>query len=341
MLLCFIMPIVNAQVGGQYIYRFLDMPVSARVAALGGMPVSIKDGDVNTTIDNPSLADSAVSSKFAVNYINYISDVNYGYCAYSHHLKNVGSFTGGIRYLDYGWFQGADETGVYTSKFKAADYAFQLGYAYAIDSAFSLGANLKTIYSVYETYTSWGNAIDLTATYNNRRQLFTASLLMRDIGYQWKPYINANREKLPFDIQLALSKKLKKAPIRFYLNYSQLHKWNLTYNDPQNPVLTTDPLTGEPIKSKKLMVLGDKLGRHVVAGAEFIITKNFNLRIGYNYQRRKQNLLESRPGAIGLSFGAGIRVYKFHISYARAAYNLAGASNHFSLTVNFSDIYKR
>jgi hypothetical protein len=42
----------------------------------------------------------------------------------------------------------------------------------------------------------------------------------------------------------------------------------------------------------------------------------------------------SQPGIVGFSFGLGIHVSRFHIDYARSAWHLAGASNHFSISVN-------
>jgi hypothetical protein len=43
---------------------------------------------------------------------------------------------------------------------------------------------------------------------------------------------------------------------------------------------------------------------------------------------------------VGFSYGFGIKISKFHLSYGRATYHLAGASNHFSISTNFSSFYK-
>jgi hypothetical protein len=81
--------------------------------------------------------------------------------------------------------------------------------------------------------------------------------------------------------------------------------------------------------------------RHLVIGGEFIITKNFFLRGGYNYQHRKELKVPEKRGMTGFSFGFGFRVYKFHFSYARAVYHLAGASNNFSISFNLNSFAKK
>ncbi|MDQ3073756.1 MAG: hypothetical protein M3Q97_10895, partial [Bacteroidota bacterium] len=68
-------------------------------------------------------------------------------------------------------------------------------------------------------------------------------------------------------------------------------------------------------------------------------SQNFNLRIGYNHQRRKEMTIENNRGAVGYSFGVGLRVSKFHLSYGRSVYHLAAASNTFTITTDLSQIF--
>jgi hypothetical protein len=46
---------IDAQRGGENVYSFLKLTNSARVAALGGMNVSINDDDLNLVFHNPAL----------------------------------------------------------------------------------------------------------------------------------------------------------------------------------------------------------------------------------------------------------------------------------------------
>lgn len=330
-----------AQVGGTNTYNFLKLPLSARVAALGGNLICVKDGDINLASDNPSLLDSSMDNKLASNYVNYFTDVNYANVLYAKHYKKTGTFSAGFNYINYGQFTQADDNGTVTGEFKAGDYAFNMGYGRALDSSFSVGGTLKTIYSAYSTYSSAGSALDLAATYYKQKKRLTVAAVIKNIGWQWKPYVRGNREPLPFEIQLGLSKKLKHAPFRFSITAQHLEKWNLTYEDPANPSVTVDALTKEVKQKSKLQKFSGKTMRHVVLGTEFLLTKNFNIRVGYNYQRRQELKVETTPGAAGFSFGFGLKISKFQFSYGRAVYHLAGPSNHLSIGANLSDFYSK
>ena len=92
---------------------------------------------------------------------------------------------------------------------------------------------------------------------------------------------------------------------------------------------------------KSILGFGDKFMRHATIGTEIIITNNFNIRLGYNYRRRKELGVSTKKGLNGFSFGLGIKVSKFHLNYGRAAYHLAGAPNYITIRTNFSEFSKQ
>jgi len=337
-----------AQVGGSAIYEFMDLSNSARATSLGGTVISIQDHDLNLSVINPALLDSSQNNQLAVNYTKYLPDVNvnYGFVSYARHFSNIGTFNGNIQYVDYGQFRGADPTGADLGNFSAADYSFNLGYGRPLGKAdsnrqISVGANAKFIYSQLYTYTSSGAAVDLGLNYYCARRNFSASLLIRNMGRELKEYTTGNQEPLPFEILAGVSFKPKHAPFRLSITGTHLQMWDLTYVDPANPPQTTDPLTGAAIQQNGFKIFGDKLMRHLVFGGELLLTKNFNIRIGYNYERREEMIVDSRRGLVGTSFGFGFRIYKFHLSYGHAVYSIAGGSNTFSITTSLSDFYTR
>ncbi len=326
-----------SQVGGNNTYEFLNLPISARVSALGGNLIPVKDNDLNVSLINPSLLTDSMSNNVALSYNNYFSDINYGYVAYAKHFNRIGNFSAGIHYLDYGKFIRADEIGNTDGTFGANEMSLNLAYARSIiDTNLTVGVTVKTIYSQLESYSSWGSAIDLGAIYVRPNHGFTAAAVIKNMGRQWKPYVIGNKEKLPFEVQVGISKKPKHVPFRFSFVYENLEKWDLTYEDPANPTLTVDPLTGDPIKQNKAKIFGDKLMRHMVIGGEFIVTKNLFLRLGYNYQRRVELKIPDKNGGPGFSFGFGFRIYKFHFSYGHAIYHIAGPSNTFSISMDLN-----
>ena len=330
-----------AQIGGDNTFEFLNLTFSARAAALGGYTLPTKDDDINLVYQNPAVLSSAMHNNLSLSYVNYFSNINYGYTAYAREFKKVGMFAAGLQYLDYGRFDEADETGEKTGSFYAAEYCLHLTYARPIDSLFSVGANLKTIYSVLDDYWSGGNVIDVSGMYANDAKNFTAAIIVKNVGRQWKGYSEGVIEPMPFEVQAGITKKPKHAPFRMSFIFKHLEKWDLTYIDPANPPVTEDPITGEPVKEKKLAKFTDKLMRHIHISTEMILSKNFHIRLAYNYQRRQELQTETKPGLVGVSFGFGFKIKRFQISYGHGNYHLAGGTNNFTVTTNLSDFYKK
>jgi hypothetical protein len=335
-----------AQIGGSSTYDFLDLSNSARSTSLGGAVISIHDNDLNLAVINPALLDSTLDNQLALNYTKYLPDVNinYGFAAFAKHFKNIGTFDANIQYVNYGKFKETDAAGNDLGTFTASDYAFNVGYGRPLgkpdsNRAFSIGANAKFIYSELYTYISTGAAVDLGLNFYSAKHNFSASILVRDEGRQFRTYYSGNYEPLPAEILAGISFKPKHAPFRLTLTGTHLEVWDLTYIDPANPPQTTDPLTGQPIVQNKYKIFGDKLARHLLCGLEVLLTKNFNLRFGYDYERRQELMVDSKKGLIGMSAGFGFKIYKFQFNYGHAAYHIAGGSNTFSITTNLSDFY--
>lgn len=330
---------LNAQIGGTHTYDFLNLINSARVASLGGDVIAINDNDFNLTYHNPALLNFEMNHDLVLNYVNYFTDINYGYAAYATNIKDYGIFSGGIEYINYGKFIAADEKGIVTGEFKAAEYAINLIYSRAIDSSFRIGVNVKPIISTLEKYTSLGLAADFGVVYNKPQSLFTAALVVKNLGAQLKGYTD-ERESLPFNIQLGISQKLKHAPLLFSVTYDHLEQWDLTYTNTEEES-SLDPLSGQEASESTIDKIADQFMRHIILGVEFNPLNNFYVRAGYNYRRRQEMLIESKTSTIGFSWGFGIKISKFYLSYGRATYHLAGASDHFSISTNLDSFRKK
>jgi hypothetical protein len=332
--------LLNAQTGGDGVYRFLNMPVSARAAAMGGNFLAIKDGDITQSLFNPSLITEEMDNNLALSFVDYFSDINYGYATYAKKFDKIGTYTASMQYLNYGEFVYADETGQTFGTFTANDLALNIGWGRALDSLFSIGANMKLIYSGLEDYQSFGLAVDVAGTYHNPEKRLTVSLIARNIGTQLKPYRSGNYERLPFEINLGISQKLKHLPFRYSILLTNLQKWDLTYDDPNDPSRQRDPITGEFIEKDAFSEFADKALRHVVLGGEFIPSKYFSIRFGYNYQRRQEMSVSNKVGTVGFSWGLAFMVSKFQFEYSRATYHLNGSPNYITIRTNLSDFVK-
>ena len=331
---------VKAQLGGGKTFMFLNMANSARVSAFGGNFVPVYDHDITLAYSNPSLISKEMHNQFSINYLNYFEDVNAGFVAYGRDFKKVGTFVATLQFLSYGDFVERNEVGQEIGSFRAAEYALTIGWAKKLSKHFQIGVNLKNIYSKLESYNSYGIAADVGVSYINEDKHLTSSFIVKNIGRQITTYNGNEREPIPFEIQWGIAKKFEHAPFRLVLLLNDLQKWDLTYVDP-NKEAELDPFTGEPIEQSKGWDFGDKLMRHAIFGVELAPGKgNFLVQIAYNYRRRQELKIASRTAMVGFSFGFGIKISKFKISYSHANYHLAGGTNTFTITTNFSDFLK-
>lgn len=326
----------NAQVGGTSIYQQLNLSNSARTASLGGENISINDNDLNFVYQNPALLNDSMSNNFALNYSNYFSDINYGYMSYARNFKNIGNFAIGFFNVNYGDFIEADETGEILGNFECKDYALNIAYSKKLADNFTAGVELKPLFSQYEKYNSFGLAFDLGANYFKNG--LSIALVANNIGTQIKPFVKGNIEPMPFEIQAGISQKLKHAPFRFSVTLHNLQKYDLTYENPNaqdNYSSLVDDTT--TTKGNSIGNIADNLMRHIVLGVELMPSKNFFVNFGYNYQVRQEMKISTRGSIVGLTWGFGIKISKFRISYANGIQHLAGHSNYFSITTNLNE----
>ena len=328
---------LQAQVGGTATYSFLNLTPAAQVAALGGKVNAVPGSDPSLAFYNPALLDSTANNFLSLNFVSHFAGINFGYVAYSRTFQEIGNFAAGIHYINYGKFTGADESGLLTGNFTAAEYAFNFTWSRFLpwlDSTLMVGVNVKPLLSVFDRYTSYGLLADAGVIYRHPEGLFTAALVLRNMGGQITPYSDGGREPVPFEVQLGMSQRLQYAPFRFSLVVQHLERLHLGYNKANtHPAQGQKPVREEDLKKGFDLIL-DETMRHVLVGVECFPFHGLTLRAGYNYNHRQEMKVETRRGMTGFSWGLGIHLSRFHIDYARSSWHLAGASNHFSISVN-------
>lgn len=326
-----------SQIGGSKSFAFLQLPSSAKITSLGGYNAVVSDNDLPNITQNPSLLNHRMDNMWSLNVCNYFQDIQYGYIATAFKVQEVGMFGIGLNYINYGNFVMRDDIGNEQGSFKANENTFNLSFARPYKQ-FNYGANVKFLFSTLESYRSTGIALDLGGSYTDSASGLGLSFSLLNVGSQVKTYYG-NNEAVPFEARFAVTKKLAHAPFRFTLTLHNLQKFDLTYDDELNSSNQIDLSTGLPIQKK--YNIGDKLMRHVALGTEFLLSENFNLRVGYNHQQRRELSIEEKPGTVGFSWGFGLRIKKINISYGSARYHLSGSTNMFSLALNPSDFYRK
>lgn len=336
-----------AQVGGNNTYEFMNLPPSARAAALGGFPIAIRDAEVSLAYQNPSLINYKMDKQLSLNATVYVAGIKYGYAGYADHFgkeqegTNLLRFNTGIQYINYGDFIKSDSTGTILGEFKADEYVMHFGVAMQDKKAprVTYGANLKFLYSTLDVNYSSALALDLAANYADTSHRWSFALLFKNIGKPIKNYSEDNLEKLPFEIQLGVSKELKHMPLRLIATVQHLEQFNIRYDNPDDEENISLFSTDTVKKIKKYTL--DKIARHLIIGGEFTIAGIIKLDIAYNYMRRQELKMPGRSGIAGFSLGMGLHVKKFSIHYGHSIYNIAGATNHFSFALNGSNFFKK
>ncbi len=325
--------------GGEKTYKFLNIPTSSRISALGGYNISHIDGDLSFINSNPAMLNADMNNQFVLSYTNYVSDINLGYAVYARNFEKAGIFSAGIQYLNYGKFLNTNEFGDIIGDFNAADYAVNISYSYPLKK-FNFGGTFKTIVSDYWEATSVGFAVDLGATYKDTAKLFSAGLVIKNLGFQVKRYTKGVREGLPTDIQLGITKKFRHAPFSISLTAIDLMNWSLRYDSELKDNYSS---TEEPKNNfvTKLGHAGDELMRHFVIGADINIKKVFYISLGYNYRRRSELAISTKGKLVGFSAGFGLCLKKFSLEYSYSSYHLAGAVNYVSLKINLDNIMRK
>ncbi|MFA5556751.1 MAG: type IX secretion system protein PorQ [Flavobacteriaceae bacterium] len=318
------------QVGGQSVYQFMNMMTSPRQAALGGKVITIYDYDVNQAIFNPATINPDMDNQLAANYGNYFGEVSYGTGAYAYTWdRHVQTFHAGVSYVNYGNFEGRDEYGNLTGDFTGSEAALSFGYAYNIPwTDIYLGTNLKLISSTLESYHSFGAAIDVGAIYIDEDNDINIALAIRNVGMQITTYAGTN-EKLPLEIIAGISQELDHVPIRWHLTLENLQQWNVAFS---NPVHSEQGFDGGVSEDKPSFI--NNALRHVIFGVELFPQKSFNIRLGYNFRRSQELVMEDQRTFAGLSAGIGLKMGNLRFNYSYSRFTLAGNTSLFGLMIN-------
>ena len=325
--------VAYGQIGGQSVYQFLNLVTSPRQAALGGKIITIYDNDVNQANFNPATIKSEMDNHLAMNYGSYFGEVTYGTASYAYTFdRHLQTFQAGVNYVNYGNFQGTDETGNPTSDFTGSEIALSFGYSFMIPNVpVHFGANAKLISSTLESYNSFGGAVDLGALFIDERNDVNWALVVRNIGTQFTTY-SGTKEKLPMEVLIGVSQEVENVPIRWHLTLENLQQWNIAFSNPARAIGSIDGGS----TPDKVSVFNNAL-RHVIIGVELFPRKSFNVRLGYNFRRGEELRILEQRNFSGISVGFGLKFNNLKFNYSYSRYTLAGNTSLFGLTINFQE----
>ncbi|MDO5510534.1 MAG: type IX secretion system protein PorQ [Weeksellaceae bacterium] len=316
----FLLALLPAQTGTR-VYEFMNITTSPRQAALGGNAQSMWDADPNMAYWNPALMNENMHKKLALNYVNYLADIQMATASFAYQWDDRSFFSVHGQYMDYGDFMAADEIGQVIGNFGAKDINIQLAFAYNISDFFTVGAGAKFIHSQIEMYRSYGIAADLGVVLHDIDYNTNVALSVRNLGYQLKPY-DQLREPLPLQVNLGVSHKLEHVPLEVTATLHNLQTFDMS--DPESS-------TGQPTSIYRKAI------DHVSVGAELFPGRGFNLRAGYNFKRGNELNPRQNKNFSGVTFGFGLRVSSFRLEYAHAQYYPGSNTDHFGLIIDLEN----
>lgn len=314
------------QVGGQRTFEFVNVPANPRLTALGGVNVTQADEDVNMLFSNPALMGDTLSGRLGINFLSYFADTKVMSFAYQHDLGKYGHwFIGAVRF-DYGSFSGRDASGNLTQEFDAAESMLVIGRTHKVGN-FRLGGSIKYINSTIENYVANGLVFDIGGVFQHPEKALNVGLVMKNVGVIINNYTTSDADALPFDVQLGTTFKPAHMPFRFSFTAYNLYQGDIAYFNERDPFLIDEPGTG------------DKIFRHLTIGAELLLSKNVNIRAGYNHLVRQELKLQDTAGGAGFSYGFMFRIKAFEFSYSRGGYHAAGGAHNFGIVANTNTFF--
>ena len=281
------------------VYNFLRLPVSAHAAALGGENISIDDDDPTLVFHNPALASNVADRSLNLNYMTYMEGVKVASASFVKAFRERATWALEAQYVDYGTMKHTTVDNEVLGDVSAKDIAVGGTFTYTLSDKIAGGVTAKFVSSSLAGYNSIGVAVDLGVNYLNPDLGLSLSAVARNLGGQLKAYED-DFEKLPFDLQLGVSKRLGESPLRFSVTMTRLHDWD------------------------------DKFINHFIFGAEAFLSDNIWLGGGINPRRSDDMKIsdgesESSHGA-GFSLGGGLQLDRFKLQVAYGKYHISASS---------------
>ena len=328
-LCCMLALPLRAQIegAGSGVFHFLGLPASSRLCALGGENVAIADGDISMAYGNPALLTSHTDKVLQLNYAYYLAGTMFGSAMYGHNWGD-NYFAAQVHYLDYGKLSYADEWGQMNgATFTAKDVCVNLIYARQLGPQFRVGATIKPIFSIYESYGSFALGADVGVHFQTKDTLFQMGLALRNIGWQLKSFyeedFGQHTEMLPLNLELGMALRLAHAPIRLGVTVHNLQRWNIA------------PPQEEAVKWY------DMLFRHTIWFVDIVPrSEKFYLTVSYNHRRQAEMALTDVSSMAGLGLGLGMKIHKFRLGVAMSQYSKSNFTFQASLSTDINSFLK-
>ena len=289
----------------QTAYNFLRLPFSAHVAALGGDNTTLIEDDPTLIFHNPALINNVTDRTMNLNLMTYMKGATTASASYMQAAGERGTWGVIGQYMGYGSMKETTASGQQTGEFSAKDIAVGGSFAYALSERFTGGITAKFIASYIGQYNSLAAGVDLGLNYYDSEGELSLSAVARNLGGQLSAYED-DFERMPLDLQVGITKRLLRSPLRLSASLIRLNDWEYGF------------------------------GKHIVIGADLLLSQQFYIAAGYNALRAAEMKIQEGEGSsahgASLSIGAGLQLQKLKLNVAYAKYHVSASSLLFNIS---------
>ena len=286
-------------------YQFLRYNSGARASALAGAAVSIP-GDGTMMYYNPGVLPTVKSKALNVTFLKHVLDINSGNASIIKHYDDIGSFSAGVVFTNYGSFDAADRLGNKSGSFSANDVSLSVGYANTLDTNLYYGTTLKLVYVGLDDANSTALAFDFGLLYTMPETNTNIGISILNAGFQLSKFYN-HSETIPLDIRLGINHKLKGLPLLANFSFHHLA-------DKEDSFL-------------------DRFANFSIGG-EFYLGEKIMARLGYDNHIRRLTAPANDKKTSGLSAGVGIKLEEISIDYSISMIGLSASLHRIGLALN-------
>lgn len=301
-------------------YGYLEVPVSARVWALGGTNISVVEPEMSLAEQNPALLCPEMEGQMALNYTRYYGDINMGYAGYAGRFLEEGGWSAGMRFIDYGDFRGYDEQGISTGGFGVKDLSLQGAVGYPVNERLRIGAQAKFLYSSYESYSAFAMGVDLGMNYYDETTGNSFSITATNLGGQFKALFEERKESMPTQLNVGWSRELQHLPLCLSVTGYHLLDWKHDFRDGNGVV--------QEFKDAEMVL------NHLIFGLEWTASEHFWLAASYNY-RNQRRFIHQGGFLRGIALGAGINHRSMSVQLAYASVHAGNGTLSFQFNYTF------
>jgi hypothetical protein len=312
-------------------FSFLNIPQSSRHQYLNKCAIASYDSDVSISGSNPALLNEDMLGKILASSNFYFSSIysNFSYVTWNNKWDVPLMFGG--NFIAYPEQRSVDIEGNTLQKFTPVESSFYISTKKQIGD-YHFGASAKLAYGNYYLANNVGIAFDASVLYSDDDRNIQVTFLLKNMGYQFIS-MGGSSAAMPFDAQIAFSKKLYKLPFRYTILAHNLFKSDAStsLNSLNTQIWAFDPYIGTENS------LATSIMSHFVFSGEFIIGSGFKAGFSYDFRRAEELTFSNYRGIPGLALGFGIYSRKYEFGYSFSKLSAVSIGHQFTFVLNMRD----